>query len=76
MVRDCQKKTLYLYSGTHETSLKISLWQLCVLNGDISVAARNDAAEPPELKHTSMHYGLCAASCKCCEACGCHFVGV
>ena len=29
------------------------LWQLCVLNGDISV---------------------CAASCKCFEACGCHSV--
>ena len=25
------------------------MWQLCVLNGDLSVAARDDAAEPREL---------------------------
>ena len=50
------------------------LWQLCVLNGGIRIATRDDAAEPRELYYTSRDYGLCAASCKCCEVCGCHFV--
>ena len=48
------------------------LWQLFVLKRNISVAARDDTAEPRDVKQTSMDNGLCAASCKCCEACGCH----
>ena len=37
------------------------LWQLCILNRNISVAARDDAAEPRELYHTSTDYDMCAA---------------
>ena len=65
-----------LYFQTTCDIFSEEFWQLCVLNGYISVAARDDAAKPRELWHTNMDYGLYTASCECCEACGCHSVGV
>ena len=50
MVIPCRVDSCKLkYKLTYAVGCKRGLWQLCVLNENISAAARDEAAEPLEL---------------------------
>ena len=79
-----QRKSWGLLNGRQGEVLQENLGLTCHKSIDLvktkieevwlTKSCRGWAAEPQELYH--LDYSSCAASCKWCEACGCHFLGV